>query len=620
MTTPSNVLPHTTIPVVLSGQLVQIIGQDKPADILIQGIPFLLKPSQEHPFVRQMQEDQREQFDNSKEAGENSFGDWWLRSQATFHGGQGQKFLDSDPQIADVSRTRYFSSRYAYPHAPGELTVAGVLTSTAGSRKGAEQVTWSGTQRLVTMSTSTFTIDVAPLPGLGSPTTVTLGATGVPTAMTTDGANIWVAIADKIYRINTSGVATQIYNATFSGPVMLGFAKQRLILAIANKLYELDPNPAAPPVALPAAHYTNPSTGYIYTSVTEGPNGIYVSGYSGPKSDVSMMSVTESASTVVLGPPIVQLRFPPGELVNAVFFYLGSKFAIATTFGVHVGEFTPYGQPQAGPLMIGGTPCYALSGSGTLIYVAARDSIWWIDLSTPVDKAGVYSHAMYADGLGSSGTDPVNAVTVYYDGTRDLTFGTTAAGRLVSQPTYVQTQPATMVTSWARFSTVEPKQLHYISVDGVMPAGTVKAETSSGQSVTFSLDGLSNKVEFSTASLPASQTFRLTFTLTSGTLRSYQLKALATPQRYAEVILPLSCFNYETPSDGRPQYGYNGFAVDRVLAVEDLARQSAKLTITDKVTNTSYAAVIKQVQFQQDLAPEKVGRFGGILNVALKAV
>lgn len=621
--------PAVRVPVSLSGQLTALIARGVPADVIIEGIPFRVKPSQEDPLLWDLRSSEKEQFDSSQQAGENSFGDFWLRSQATFHGGAGQKYLDSNLENPDISRTRFESSVGAYPHEAGELTIAGQLTSVASTRNHCEQVTWSGTQRLVTASTSTNQIHVATLPGLSSPATYTIGAAGVPAALATDGVNVFVAIDDKVYRVVPGGAATLIHSTDipFTGPVVLGFAKQRLIACIGRKVFELDPNPAAPPVTVHTAHYTNPATDYIYTSISEGPNGIYLSGYSGTKSDVSSMSVTESAGTLVLGPPIVQLRTPPRELVNDVFFYVGSLFALATSNGARVGSFTPYGQPQMGRLLMEETPVHSLTGDGTLIYMGAEGAVWWIDLSTPTDQVGGYAHAKMTDGLGTGATDAVSDIEVY----KSLTFGTTEGGHLISQPTFAPDE-ATLTTSWSRFGTTEPKRLHYVTVEGEFPAVggidnvcTVMVENAEGDTVTFNVAGGADNFEFSCRDLPASQAFRLHFTLRdtgSGNgvlLRSWQLKATPAPARFPDVTLPLMCFNRETGAKKEP-IGYDGYAKDRLLALLELASRSEQVTVQDKLLGINYQAEIRRAQFRQDVGPGDWTKFGGTLNVVLKQV
>jgi hypothetical protein len=620
--------PATRIPVVFSSRLQQIIDLATPCDVAINGIPFRLKPDQQDPYLTDLRSSEKEQFDSSQQAGENSFGDWWLRSQASFHGGQGQKYLDSgDPEIA---RIRFLESVGVFPHEPGQLAIAGQLTSTPASRKLAEQVTWSNVDKLATASSSTNQVYVSTLPGLTGTTTITLGASGVPTAMTTDGTNLYVAIADAIYRINSAGTATLIHSTDipFTGPVAMGFAKQRLIVCIANEVFEMDPNPPAPPQTSHTVHYTNPATSYIYTSVAEGPNGIYLSGYSGTRSDVSSMSVTESGSSIVLGPPVVQLRTPPRELVQDVFFYVGSLFALATTNGARVGNFTPYGQPQMGALLMEGTPARSLTGDGTLIYVGAKDSIWWIDLSTPTDQVGGYAHSKMQAGLTGDGTALVHAVEVY----NGLVFGCTDDGRLISQPSYTPASTATLTTSWSRFGTTEPKRLHYITVEGDFPVvagidnvASVTVENAEGDTVAFNVAGGAPNFEFSCQGLPSSQAFRLRFTLRDGgagngvLLRSWQMKALPIPTRFPEVTLPLMCFDQEAAMSEEP-VGYHGFAQDRLLALMEYARRSDQVTVSGKVTGVNYQAVISRMQFRQDVGLGSSGKIGGILNVILKQV
>ncbi len=624
---PTNTLASKP-PVVLSGQLAAILERGVACDYSIAGIPFRLKPSQQDPLLVDLRSSEKEQFDSSQQAGENSFGDWWLRSQASFHGGQGQKYLDSsDP---DVARIRFLESVGVYPHEPGQLTLAGQLTSTAAGRKLAEQVTWSAVDKLAIASGSTNQVYVSTLPGLTGTTTVTLGASGIPAAMTSDGTNLYVAIADKIYRINSAGAATLIHSTDipFSGPVALGFAKQRLILCIANKVWELDPNPAVPPTTAHTAHYTNPSTDYVYTAVAEGPNGIYLSGYSGTKSDVSSMSVAESGGTIVLGPPVVQLRLPPRELVQDVFFYVGSLFALATTNGARVGSFTPYGQPQLGALLMEGTSTKSLTGDGTLIYVGAQDSVWWIDLATPTDQVGGYAHAKLASGVGNTTSDKVHAVEVF----NGLVFGCTDDGRLISQPSYAPATTATLTTSWSRFGTTEPKRLHYVSVEGDFPsvAGidnvlSVTVENAEGETVEFNVAGGGDNFEFSCQGLAASQAFRLHFTLRDNStghgvlLRSWQMKALPCPARFPEHTLPLMCHDLEVAMGDEP-IGYEGFAKDRLMALLEYARRSDQVTVQDKAGNVNFQAIISRIQFRQDVGPGTQGKSGGILNVILKQV
>ncbi len=295
-------------------------------DWLIDGVPFLLFPSEEDPYMRDTQEDVKEQFDSSREAGEQSFGYWWLRSQASYHGGAGQVYLDTSQD--EVARLRYYTSNYLDPFTvQGEVSVTDGFNRQIVNRKASSLVTWGGVPRLATASSSSNTVKVADIPDLGGETTVTLGSTGTCQAITTDGENLYVAINDKVWRIDETATALDIGDVPFVGPVSIGFAKARVILSTGPEVYEIDPSGVADPTLI----YTHPSDNWRYTAVADGPNGIYLAGYLGPLSELSLMSVQDSGDGLTLSQPVVQLRTPPSEIINGVVFYLNAFFGLATS-------------------------------------------------------------------------------------------------------------------------------------------------------------------------------------------------------------------------------------------------------------------------------------------------
>ncbi|GLY55334.1 hypothetical protein [Lentzea sp. NBRC 102530] len=631
MTEPSNVLPDTLLPILLSGQYQQMVQSGLEYDFLVGGVPFRVHPEEDMPYLRDLQEDQKEQFDNSSEAGEQSFGYWWLRSQASFHAGAGQLYLDSatDP---DIGRLRFESSTHAYPWSPGKVTIAGTLGLSALSRKRVEQVTWSGVQKLATMSGVDHRVYVADLPALGGSTTIALGATGTCQDMTSDGANLYVAVNDRVYKIDTAGVAAQICSAvTFSGTVTLGYAKQRLILTIANKVYVVDT--AGTSGTAPVLHYTHPSANWNYTCVAEGPVAIYLVGAAGPKSEVQSIAVTESGGTVTLGAPLVQLKMPTGETARAIMFYTNSLFVLASSNGIRAGMFTPYGQPQYGALMAQGYPTTSIAASGSLVYVGGVNRVFWVDLGTPVDGAGRYAWATYSDNVNpADATDVVLDLTVYQAGGQDLVFGALNTGNVITQATYAPTTPAVLTTSWMRYGTVEPKRAAYIRVEGnfpVVPGVTnpllVEVETDTGETASFPAEGGQSAYEFGLFGLGPAQAFRVRFTLRDGGsgndvhLRSWQIKALPVPQRYRELVLPLDCYDRETDKRGR-QHGYDGFCADRLAELETLAESNPVVTVFDKLRDQSFQAIIRRCQFRQVHSPTVKDRVGGKINLILKLV
>lgn len=631
MTDESNVLPDTLLPILLSGQFAQMVAGGLAYDFLVGGIPFRVQPEEDMPYLRDLQEDQKEQFDNSQEAGEQSFGYWWLRSQSSFHAGAGQLFLDSATDPA-IGRLRFDSSTHANPWTPGKVSIAGTLSLDNLSRKRVEQVTWSGTQRLAMMSSVDHRVYVADLPGLTGTTTVACGATGTCQDMTSDGANLYVAVNDRVYKIDTAGTATQICSAvTFSGTVTLGYAKQRLILTIANKVYVIDTAGGAG--TAPTLHYTHPSANWNYTCVADAPTAIYLVGSAGPKSEAQSISVTESGGTVILGPPIVQLKMPTGETAQQIMFYTNSLFVLTSSNGIRAGMFTPYGQPQYGALMAQGYPTTSIAASGSLVYVGGVNRVFWVDLGTPVDSSGRYAWATYTDVVNPADlTDRVLDLTVYQAAGQDYVFGAMNTGNVVKQPAYTPSTAAVLTSSWMRFGTVEPKQPAYIRVEGNFPEIVgitnpllVEVETDTGQSASFPVEGGASAYEFGLFGLSSAQAFRVRITLQDDAtghdvhLRSWQIKALPVPQRYRELVLPLNCYDDEYDTRGR-RLGYKGFSADRLAELETLAETNPVVTVYDKLSDQSFQAVIRRCQFRQVHSPTPTNRVGGKINLILKLV
>jgi hypothetical protein len=61
-------------------------------DVAIGGQPFFYAISDQRPYIRQTAPYRKDQFDNGAEPGEQSLTGWWIRSQSSFHGGEGIKF------------------------------------------------------------------------------------------------------------------------------------------------------------------------------------------------------------------------------------------------------------------------------------------------------------------------------------------------------------------------------------------------------------------------------------------------------------------------------------------------------------------------------------------------
>ena len=90
-------------------------------DIAIAGLPFFLMNSDDSPYRRVTAQYRKQQIDQSREPGEQTLTGWWLRSQSSFHYGQGIKFFEP---IQDESlRFQYTESKGIDVWTKGQATL-----------------------------------------------------------------------------------------------------------------------------------------------------------------------------------------------------------------------------------------------------------------------------------------------------------------------------------------------------------------------------------------------------------------------------------------------------------------------------------------------------------------
>jgi len=105
-------------------------------DIAIAGLPFFISPLDDSPYRRVTAQYRKQQIDQSREPGEQTLTGWWLRSQSSFHYGQGIKFFEP---IQDESlRFQYTESKGINVWTKGQATLlkssVGQHTITGGIR------------------------------------------------------------------------------------------------------------------------------------------------------------------------------------------------------------------------------------------------------------------------------------------------------------------------------------------------------------------------------------------------------------------------------------------------------------------------------------------------------
>jgi len=127
------------IPYVLSNPAgsTNFIATDFAYDIAIGGLPFFISPVDDQPYRRVTAQYRKQQIDQSREPGEQTLTGWWLRSQSSFHYGQGIKFFE--PIQEESLRFQYTNSKGINVWERGQCTllkdVDGGIHTTTGKIK-----------------------------------------------------------------------------------------------------------------------------------------------------------------------------------------------------------------------------------------------------------------------------------------------------------------------------------------------------------------------------------------------------------------------------------------------------------------------------------------------------
>jgi hypothetical protein len=111
------------IPYVLSNPVgaTNYSGTGEAYDIAIAGLPFFLLNSDDAPYRRVTAQYRKQQIDQSREPGEQTLTGWWLRSQSSFHYGQGIKFFE--PIQEESLRFQYTESKGVDVWTKGQATL-----------------------------------------------------------------------------------------------------------------------------------------------------------------------------------------------------------------------------------------------------------------------------------------------------------------------------------------------------------------------------------------------------------------------------------------------------------------------------------------------------------------
>jgi len=606
-------------------------------EIAIGALPFFLANSDEMPYRRVTAQYRKQQIDQTREAGEQTLTGWWVRSQSSFHYGAGIKYFE--PQQEESLRFQYTESKGLDVWTRGQATL---LNDTASFYSGAAAAQMIGVNDgtndciLVTDGTALKKITTG-----GTSTTYTqTGTASTIYSVTTNGKQYFFINGSSVHRGNLAGTTsdTEIYTATSTTRGTIRYVKQRLIAAIDNKIYELNANASAS-TALPATPlYTHPNTSWVWSSIAEGPQAIYISGYdpNGTSSSVFKVgldpAVANSLGFPTLETPTVVIDLPQGERINDFDVYLGLYSILATNLGFRVGISDTNGNIQYGPLLFNDAPCNAIAFRDRFAYISTlvdgAAGLIRVDLSTTVIAGTLFFP--WAWDLIATGTTTTASQVAFFGNSDRAAF--TNGNNTWAESTTSLVASGYLRTGYIRYNTLETKifKLLQARVDTVNGGVSIESIDSFDNFVLIGDFAQGKDVTEVNVSYPNSAQEYLGFQFTlnrsatdvlKGPLfTGYQLKSLPAVPRQRLIQYPLFCYDHESDKFGN-EVGYEGSSYFRMSQLEAIENIGDTVRVQDFRTNESYLGLIEELDFINKTPEDKrFSGFGGTLLVTIRTV
>jgi hypothetical protein len=455
--------------------------------------------------------------------------------------------------------------------------------------------------------------------------------------LTTDGIRYWFINGTHVHRGNIGGATSDVetYNASSTTSARIKYIKQRLIASINNKIYELNATHIAGG-ALPADHYTHPQTDWTWTTISEGPQAIYVGGFSRENSSIYKITLDLANANALgfpeLSVPSVVIDLPEGEIINTFDTYLGTYAVLCTNKGVRVGVLGTDGDVSYGPLLFE-TECTDVVFRDKFAYVSTKQGsesgLVRIDLSQPVvPNSLVFA---YAWDVCASGETTLTNSTAFLGGTDRVAFSVPGDGVWI-ESYGVKVASGYLQTGYIRYNTLEPKIFklifpRFIATDGGL---VVKSVTSNNTEYTIgNYPQGSDVVETGIPYPNISQEYlAFKFTITRSTTNTtlgplftgYQVKSLPAIPRQRLIQYPVFCYDHESDKFG-VEIGYEGSAWQRMQALESIENNGDTVRVEDFRTGESFLGLIEEMDFINRTPTDKrFSGFGGTLLVTIRSV
>ena len=623
-------------------------------DVAVAGMPFIYAITDNTPYRRQTAEFRTQRVDQLRDPGEQSLSGsgYWIRSQSSFHLGEGSPYQEPITGSLDEARFRFASSVGINPWTPGEISLLHRTTlqeAVVGDSRVFNTVI-NGVEYLILVKyASTETIRVLRIRVSDGAETTIVNNTSLTEniiAVTMGGNDLMMVTPTKVWRYSFNENTPALHqdyaiNSANAQTATIGYVKNRFILGYhdvnqSTFVYELNRNSGSS-INLSTLTPVNGSTtlplGYTFRAVTEAGAAIYIGGFSGEQGNVYKITVADDGT---LNTMTSVITLPGGEQITGLFGYLGTYVILGTSQGLRVAIANDTGDLSYGPLVFTTTlGVFKMSAYSKYIYagvdsgVGGNSGIYRVDLSQPLTGGG-YAYA--TDVYGDSVTGKVEGVATLGDGR--VAFCVNGDGLFIEHATELL-ESGELTTGIIRYETLENKAWKRLKI---RTEGTIngdidifRVENGVAQSFRTVQQGSSTDYDYDLSSVfgdvnvEAQFKFRLTRNDTTATtgavMYGYSVKALPTPTRARLIQFPLFCFDSERDRL-KNIMGFQGYALGRLQALEQMEAQGETVIIQDFTANGEpIEAVIEQVTFTRTTPPN--GNFtgwGGIIQITARTV
>jgi hypothetical protein len=624
-------------------------------DIAIGGQPFFLETSDESPYRRVTAQYRKQQLDTTREPGEQTLTGWWIRSQSTFHLGQGINFFE--PAQDESLRFQYKYSKGCDVWTKGQVTLlrdvtstnttTGTINSNLRPYQYARSIRWSNTDGILLHDD--YTIRKISVAGTATAFQTNVSGTDAPIfSVCDDGVNAyWITSSApsagnlQVYRKALTADTSTSPTLMFTGTgitvtnAVIEFTKERLVAAINNKVYEF----ATTATSLPSPVYTHPNTNIIFTSITSSGAAIYLAAYSGIQSNILKFTLETTGAMPTLSSAITAAELPVGEKVLKIAYYLGF-LAIGTSKGLRVANVSDTnGSLAYGPLIF--------ESEQSVYDVAFRDKYLWcttnvdgnpgisrVDLSQQIGGNLVFAYAwdLYKPGI----TGHLTTACAFNGNTDRMTFvsnyaASTAGGVYIEEASTLVSN-GSMETGFIRYNTLENKIFktltpRFDTTNGGISIYSVQADNTETILGTFPQGSTLTQIGIPYPSTPQQYLgflFEFTRDDTDSTLgpkfTGYQVNVLPSIPRQRLIQYPAMCYDFEMDKFNN-QAGYDGAAYNRQQVLERIEDVGDTVLVQDFRTGESYLGLIEEQDFINKTPTDKrYSGYGGVLLITIRKV